>query len=87
MRDSAFTDPEALARRVRTLGRAVDHFVNTPGREPENCFILIVVPFGNEGDERDVRIVSNGEAGDIARLLRDQLSRIESRLAGGGGHA
>jgi hypothetical protein len=79
---SALSEEQKFSNVLRTLAQAIEGLINR-GDAHDNGFVLIVFPFGDDGDEREVRYLSNAEPDDVLALLRDQVARMEGKV----GHA
>jgi hypothetical protein len=74
-----YPDNEIVAEHrklMNDLAGLLDTMFNPKGKK--NCFILLVTPFGGDGDGR-CNYISNGARSDVILMLKEITSRFEGK--------
>lgn len=76
----------AYREMMAELAQAIDRFFNgsLKGDQRKTGFMLLVFPFGESGKGR-ANYISNADKVDMVALLKEQIARLEGRIAAEGG--
>ena len=70
--------------RMKAIAGALDEYLNPRGKPVENCFVLLISPFGTENEGPRCNYISNGKREDVLCLLKEMVARFEGQTRNGG---